>query len=164
MSSYKLVPRRHAAFLPSWHLQSLHPDPSSPLSLVPWHMQGSEGLEMVFGGRDRLRISLKTRNDFIGTMLGAASQGVPHAAQCCVGWCPSPTGNQGKAQYFRDKAGFPPALWMTSRSQGEPAPMDSGAAAEPGPGATLPNHPLSLLTPRVGLLSPCSAFPFQPSP
>lgn len=71
-------------------------------------------------------------------MVAAASQGVSHAAHHCAGWCLSAAEIQGKTWYFRDKA-----LWGTSLPQRKPALMDSGAAADPGPGVPVPNHPLS---------------------
>lgn len=116
----------------------------------------------MVGSWDRLGYSLKPRNYFIRTTRGAASQGVPRAAQPCAGWCPSPAGIQGKPQDLRGKAGFSPAPQMPSLTSGDPALRDSGAAAEPGPGAAVPTHaPPSSGRGRLLSPAPCPAVPLQ---
>ena len=67
----------------------------------------------MFGSWGRLRYSLKPRDYFISMMLGVPPQGCPMQPSTVQDGVGLQQGSREK-QYFRDKAGFLPALQMTS--------------------------------------------------
>lgn len=117
--------------------------PRPHLSQFLWLLKGCEGLEAEDVWDLAWLRQPETQKLLCQHGAGSCFPGVSHVQD-------GPAGIQGQTWHFRDKA-----LGVTSLHQKKPALMDSGAAADPGPGAPISNHPLSPHT-QGRFAFPCS--------